>query len=304
MAPALLFRLIMSTNTLAHSPSSKPVGSICVTTLIENSVYGRDLQAEHGLAFHIRTERHSVLFDTGQSDLLVRNARNLGIDLDDVEAVVLSHGHYDHTGGLKAVRDLAPASRLYLNPSALVPKFAGNSDGTSRAVGLPDASALVVRQSSKSLVWTIKPTEILDGIFVTGEIPRQNSFEDTGGRFFLDEGCLKPDPLLDDQAIYFDTDDGLVVLMGCAHAGVVNTVQYIQQISNGRPVYALLGGFHLLEANQERLAKTLETLDTWAIQRIAAAHCTGVAATARLWTAFPNRCCSCSVGTRLVFRRS
>ena len=151
--------------------------------------------------------------------MLLENAASLGVPLGDLCAVVLSHGHYDHTGGLIAVRGAAPQVRLFLHPAALLPKFSVNPDGSARSVGMNVASVQTVREAAEAVVWTTKPTEMLDGIFVTGEIPRRNSFEDTGGRFFLDEACTQPDPLLDDQALFFDTRDGLVVLLGCAHAG-------------------------------------------------------------------------------------
>lgn len=274
-----------------------------MTTLIENTVNGRDLQAEHGLAFYIRTGQHSLLFDTGQSALLLSNARTLGVELESVEAIAFSHGHYDHTGGLRAIRQLAPQARLHLHPAALAPKFASNPDGSSRSVGMPEASVQIVHQAGDSVVWTTKPTEILNGIFVTGEIPRKNTFEDTGGQFFLDETCARPDPLVDDQALFFDTKEGVVVLLGCAHAGVVNTLNYVQQITRGRPIHSVVGGFHLLAASDQRMAETVSALRKWDIQRIAAAHCTGTSAIVQLWTTFPNRCSSCAVGTSMVFQR-
>jgi len=275
---------------------------VCITVLIENSVNARGLKAEHGLAFHIEISGRRLLFDTGQTALLLENAASLGLPLGDLCAVVLSHGHYDHTGGLTAVRGAAPQVRLFLHPAALLPKFSGNTDGSARSVGMNEASVQTVREAAEAAVWTTKPTEVLDGIFVTGEIPRRNSFEDTGGRFFLDEACTQPDPLLDDQALFFDTRDGLVVLLGCAHAGVVNTLEYIQYITGGRPIHAILGGLHLRVAGPERIERTIEAFQRWHIQRIAPAHCTGVSAVARLRTAFPEKCFSCAVGTRMVFQ--
>lgn len=280
-------------------PKSRP--AIWVTVLVENSVQGRDLQAEHGLAFHIRTDGHALLFDTGQTDLLVRNARTLGIDLGDIESIVLSHGHYDHTGGLEAVRAVAPGARIYLNRAALAPKYAGNKDGSSRFVGMPETTTAFLGKGATAVVWTAKPTEIQEGIYVTGEIPRRNDFEDTGGAFFLDPACKEPDPLLDDQALFFDTQQGLVILLGCGHSGVINTVEYIRQLTRGRPVYALIGGLHLLAACEKRMQRTIAALREWNVQRIVAGHCTGSAALAQIWTAFPGRCSPCSVGTTLQF---
>ncbi len=278
--------------------------AICVTALVDNCVHGPDLQAEHGLAFFIKTGRHRLLFDTGRSDLIVKNAHTLGLDLENVEAVALSHGHYDHTGGLGPLRGLAPKARLYVHPAALTPKFAQETedpDHDSWPVGMAEIDAQFIRQSQNSVVWTLKPTEMVEGIFVTGEIPRCTDFEDTGGRFFLDEGCNQPDPLLDDQALFFDTPPGLVVILGCAHAGVVNTVDYIRQITGGRPIHALLGGLHLIDASPERLKRTLAAFRRWDVQRVAVGHCTGLAAVAQLWTSFPGRCSDWATGSCMIF---
>jgi 7,8-dihydropterin-6-yl-methyl-4-(beta-D-ribofuranosyl)aminobenzene 5'-phosphate synthase len=277
--------------------------TIAVTTLVENSVNVRGLLAEHGLAFHIQAGPRSLLFDTGQSDLLLHNALKLRISLAEAEAIVLSHGHNDHTGGLKAAHEAAPQARLFLHRATLSPKFVGNPDGTGRPIGMDEASAKAIRKAANVVVWTAKPTEILDGIFVTGEIPRQNDFEDTGGRFFLDAACTRPDPLADDQALFFDTTEGLVVLLGCGHAGVVNTLEYVRHLTGGRPIHAILGGLHLLTASPERMEKNIAAFRRLDIQQLAPAHCTGLPALAQLWTAFPGRCSSCAVGASWVFQR-
>ena len=276
--------------------------TIAVTTLVENSVHARSLLAEHGLAFHIQAGRHSLLFDTGQSSLLVENARKLHVPIESVEAIALSHGHNDHTGGLSAACEAAPQARLFLHPASLSPKFSAKPDGTVHAIGIDPANAEVIRKAADDVVWTAKPTEMVEGISVTGEIPRQNGSEDTGGRFFLDAACARPDPLVDDQALFFDTAEGLVVLLGCGHAGVVNTLEYVRQLTGGRPIHTVLGGMHLLTASPERIEKTIEAFRRLDIQRLGPAHCTGLPALARLWNAFPGRCCSCAVGATWVFR--
>ena len=275
---------------------------IKITVLVENSVNAGGLRAEHGLAWHIQFGSRQILFDTGQSDLLIQNARALQLDLRGLEAVVLSHGHYDHTGGLKAVSQLAPHARFYLHPTALLPKFSGQPGGTGRAIGMNEENVEVLRDAGQSVVWTNSPTEVAEGIFATGEVPRRNNFEDTGGRFFLDADCSQPDPLVDDQALFFDTREGLVVVLGCAHAGVVNTLDCIQSLHPGRPLRAVLGGLHLLNARQERVNKTLQAFRRWNIGQIVPGHCTGPGAVAQLWTTFPGRCSSCATGTKLIFK--
>lgn len=275
---------------------------VTITTLVENTVNVGRLRAEHGLSFLIRVSGRKLLFDTGQSDLLLHNAEKMGLALADLEVIVFSHGHYDHTGGIEAVCLVAPQARVFSHPGALGPKFTANLDGTSRFIGLAPSSVELLRKPEWRMRWTTKPTEVLPGFFVTGEIPRVNAFEDTGGRFFLDAGCTRPDPLLDDQALYFDTEGGLVVILGCAHSGAINTLAHIREVTHGRPIDTILGGMHLLAAGPERMKPTIEALRRWAPKRIIPAHCTGSSATAQLWAAFPGCCSACSVGTSLVFQ--
>lgn len=274
---------------------------VTITTLVENTVNIAGLRAEHGLSLLIRAGGRKLLFDTGQTDLLVQNAQKMALGLDDVDAIVLSHGHYVHTGGIEAICRVAPRARLFAHPAAIGPKFAANADGTSRFIGVAPSSVELLRSPKGRMTWTTKPTEVLPGFFVTGEIPRTNLFEDTGGRFFLDASCTRPDALLDDQALYFDTESGLVVILGCAHAGVVNTMAFIRDLTLNRPFYAVIGGMHLMNARPERMKATIEALGRWAPKQITAGHCTGSLAFAQLWAAFPDRCSNCPVGSSLVF---
>jgi 7,8-dihydropterin-6-yl-methyl-4-(beta-D-ribofuranosyl)aminobenzene 5'-phosphate synthase len=274
-----------------------------VTVLVENTVHGRELMAEHGLAFHLQAGKDSLLFDTGQSALLAHNARRVGVDLARLRALALSHGHYDHTGGLRAVWELAPNTPLYAHPGVMVARFARNSEGVARAVGISEPILAAMQARASQLLFAKETTEVLPGMFLTGEIPRVTEFEDVGGPFYLDEAGTRPDPIADDQALFFDTRDGVVALLGCAHAGVVNTLQHVRRLTNGRPIHTVLGGMHLLNAGRERITNTVEALRTLGVQRLGPAHCTGAAAAARLWHEFPHASTTCSVGTRFLFQR-
>lgn len=272
---------------------------IRITTLVENTAGGVGLVGEHGLAFWIDCGRKRVLFDTGQTPaVLATNARRLDIDLARTDAVVLSHGHYDHTGGLAHVLDAAERPQVFAHPAALAAKYARNRDGTSRAIGSPlDEQA--VRRRAGVLTWTAQPTDVCEGLAVTGFVPRQTGFEDTGGPFFVDPACRVADALPDDQAVYFSAAGGTVVLLGCAHAGVINTLRHVRTLTGGRPIHAVIGGMHLGAASPDRLARTIEALGEFGVSQMAPAHCTGAAATAALWSAFPGRCLACTVGTTL-----
>ena len=276
-------------------------GKVQITVLVENTAHDRDLLAEHGLAFWISLGRHSVLFDTGQRGILASNAYRLDVPLRTADAIVISHGHYDHTGGFADAIHPAQPAVVYIHPAAFEPKFARNDDGTAREIGIPAHCEKAVRQRAETLVKTESPTAVADGLTVTGPIPRRTALEDTGGPFFLDRQCREPDPLVDDQAIFFEAAEGTVVILGCAHAGVINTLQYIQELTNGKPVHAVLGGMHLLQASPDRLSWTIEEFRKLGIERLYPAHCTGMAATVALWNAFPGKCFPCHVGTTVEF---
>ena len=269
-----------------------------ITVLLENSVHRAGLRAEHGFSAHIRRGGNSILFDAGQTGLVASNAAALGIDLGGVEAVALSHGHYDHTGGLEAVLDAAPGARVFLHPEAFAAKYSRGSDGHARFIGMSGAIAAKVRSRENQVIPTPSPAQIGDGVFVTGEVPRLTWFEDVGGAFFLDAECARPDPLQDDQALVVDLGSELAVVLGCGHAGVVNTLEHARALMGGKPVRAVLGGMHLGSASEHRLEETVRYLQGLDLRLLAPAHCTGWAATARLLQAFPSVCRPADVGAR------
>jgi 7,8-dihydropterin-6-yl-methyl-4-(beta-D-ribofuranosyl)aminobenzene 5'-phosphate synthase len=275
---------------------------IRITVLVENTAHRRGLLAEHGLAYWIEAGDSRMLFDTGQGLALAHNANKLGIDLSTADAVLLSHGHYDHTGGLHAELGRFRNATVYAHLTAFRERFIRRDDGSAQPVGSPIPSVDELRPHVKQLIHPRRtPVQIADGVWMTGEIPRQNNFEDVGGAFYLDRSCTTPDPIIDDQAVYIETGQGVVVLLGCAHAGVVNTLDYIRSLTKEARIHAVLGGMHLLHADEHRLCETVRRLREFDVHRIGPAHCTGFAAMARLFHELPDRCYPCVAGTQFEF---
>jgi len=273
--------------------------TISITTLVDNNA-SKNLASEHGLSFWVEYGDKRFLFDTGQTNIIVRNAKLLGVDLTLTDAIIVSHGHYDHTGGLAYVLDVVPKTTIYLHPAALKTKFA-RRDTNIRDIGMSDLVMNIVRTKvdKKEVVLTEEPTEVSAGLYVTGRIPRVTDFEDIDSSFFVDKYCRDLDELPDDQAMFFDSPKGLVILLGCAHSGVVNTLHYVVKLSGQKQIYAVLGGMHLRNASKGRMERTISVFREYDVQKIGMAHCTGKNAMTQFQRAFPDRCFICSAGTQV-----
>jgi len=274
---------------------------ITIQVLADNSVVSSGGMAEHGWALWVDSGSECMFFDTGQSHLLIDNSRILGIDIDAVDAVVLSHGHYDHTGGLADILFQAEGDvRVCLHPDALAEKY-GCSGNKAREIGMTERSRNALSGPHCHLVTSRESIEPIVGVRTTGEIPRIHSEEETSGSFWLDSDCREKDFFLDDQAVFIPTKKGTIVLLGCAHAGVINTLDHILNLTDGDKIRAIVGGMHLHSASDERIAWTLDALKKFDMDAIYPAHCTGAQAVSALWSEFPGRCFTCGVGTKLSF---
>jgi len=247
---------------------------IAITVLVDNQA-GPGLTTEHGFSLWIEADGRHILFDTGQGPALPMNARTLGVDLRQTGMVVLSHGHYDHTGGIPHALHVAPNAHVYCHPGVVQPRYSLRN-GSPKPAHMPSESmAALDRLPEKNLHWTSETIRLSDNIGLTGPIPRQTTFEDTGGAFFLDPETRHADPIEDDLALWIKTDQGLVVCVGCCHAGIINTLTHIKRLSGVAPIRAVIGGLHLLNADSRRLNHTLAALQTMPIETVIPCHCTG-----------------------------
>jgi len=243
-------------------------------TILSDNIAEPPFQAEHGLAYLIEINGKRVLFDSGQGEPFVHNCATLGVAFETLDAVVLSHGHYDHGGNLATVLEHTKAP-FFAHPSVMIPRFSNHEGKPSKSVAIPNSAKMAIMNLPVNRHrWIHGITEIVLGLFATGPIPRITDFETVGGPFFLDSNSQKPDLLPDDLALFTDTPEGLVVITGCCHSGIVNTLEFITSKVD-RPIHTVIGGLHLLNADQNRLDKTVEYLNEKRVQQIIPIHCTG-----------------------------
>ena len=272
--------------------------NIRITILIENTAYKAGLKTEHGLSFWIEYGNNKILFDTGRSESILYNAKTLDIDLAQTDAIILSHGHYDHTGGLPSVINIASKAKIYLHPAATEPKYSQKTSGT-KYIGTSDSAKKAIEDCP--IIWTETPATIFPAMSVTGQVPRMNDYEDVGGHFFIDENCQRPDELLDDQTLLMKLAKGLIVVFGCAHSGVVNTLDYISKLTGEKNIYAVIGGMHLLNASRARITNTIEVFQKYEIQKVIPLHCTGHKAIGAMKNAFGDKCLCLGAGRQISF---
>jgi len=258
-----------------------------ITTLSENTAnYG--YLAEWGLSILVEVDGARILMDTGLSFSAVYNAQLIGIDLSAIDLIVLSHGHADHTGGLREVLKIKGEVEVIAHPDIWAAKHVQRNKEGVQYNGIPFLREELESHGARfNLVR--EPIHITENVMTTGEIPMFSGYEEIENNLFVKEaGTLHPDPLADDLALIIDTDFGLVVILGCAHRGVVNTLRHAQNLTGKELVYAAIGGTHLFRASEERLEKTIADLKEIGLQRLGVSHCTGFRASARLAQEFED----------------
>jgi 7,8-dihydropterin-6-yl-methyl-4-(beta-D-ribofuranosyl)aminobenzene 5'-phosphate synthase len=263
--------------------------SVKITVLCENTVQVPGLLGEHGFAALLETPDATMLFDTGQGFSLIQNALRLQKDLRTVSQVVLSHGHFDHTGGLLTFLGVHGPCPIVAHPDVLAERFRWMPVGPEEkpvSIGIPWREAYVTSRGAR-FQWQTAFTEIAPNVFVTGEVPRKSAFETGDPKFVIRQnGNWAPDPFLDDYSLVLKTAKGLVVLLGCAHAGLINILDHVTAQTGIDRIHAILGGTHLGFSPQVQLEGTIEGLQRFQVEHLAVSHCTGLSPIARLASEF------------------
>lgn len=231
--------------------------------------------AEHGFALWIEAAGRTILFDTGNQEALLPNCEKLSLSFPSLTDLVISHGHYDHTGGVDSVVREAGDIQVYLHQAAMQPRYV-NGEEEARPVRMPAASMQSLWSlGDDSIHWLTHPFNLAQDIGITGPIARLTDYEDPGGAFYYDPWGKRPDPIEDDNALWLQSSEGLIVCVGCSHAGIVNTLKAIIEITGQSRIRTVIGGLHLINASAERLAHTAAALNDFDLQQLVACHCTG-----------------------------
>lgn len=260
-----------------------------ITILCDNTVGAiSGTLGEHGFAALVEWEGGSILFDTGQGNSLLHNALRMNRDLHKVGKVALSHGHCDHTGGLLPLLRNCGGKEIYAHPAIFSRRYRVKDTGESFPIGIPYEEHFLRGLGGRfSLGEQFR--EIAGGVFLSGEVPRKTAFEKGDAGQFCDDAGFCADEVPDDQSLVIVSGRGLVLLLGCCHGGVVNTIELAREKTGVENVYAVIGGTHLGYSDQARLDETVRALRGYRINKLYAGHCTGFAASARLFREFPGQ---------------
>jgi 7,8-dihydropterin-6-yl-methyl-4-(beta-D-ribofuranosyl)aminobenzene 5'-phosphate synthase len=247
-----------------------------ITTLVDNyALFGSRFWAEHGLSFLIEADGERILFDTGQSkDVIAHNLEKFNEDLSDLKYIVLSHGHYDHTGGLKEIARRIDNAEIFAHPNIFDEKYVKRDEKYIR-IGIP----FDIGELKKSYKFHLEEegTEIIKGVRTTGQIPRITEFEQVPKRFYIKKNDKYiSDKIIDDQSLILETQSGIMVILGCTHSGLINTLYHIKGITGKNELWGLIGGVHLWSETEERLQKTAKALKEFNPKIIGLSHCSGL----------------------------
>ncbi len=273
-------------------------GEVTITVLVDNCAQS-GLESEHGLSLWIQTPEKRILFDTGQNGALERNAAKLEIDISTADAIVLSHGHYDHCGGLPFAVRVASSATVYCQSAAVLPRYAVKN-GVTVPVHMHEASKAALDALPEArLRWVTGHEQLCPNVHLTGTIPRAAGSIGLGWPFYLDAAAKRIDPIRDDLALWIDTPKGLVVILGCCHAGLSNTLEHVRKLSSGKKIHCIVGGMHLMASGEPEIRKAISILNGYSPDFLAPLHCTGSLALDMLSAAFGPKVHAGHAGMRI-----
>lgn len=277
---------------------------IKITILCDNVVGFPFGIGEHGFAAHVQQDQEAILLDAGSGKGIVPNSLTFGCDLKAVRKICVSHGHFDHTEGLAQVIPLMGSPEVLAHPGVFQERFGERRLGgkvVRRFIGIPHRKEYLEQLGARFKLES-GFREIAQGIFLTGEVPRETSFEKADPNLLIpSSGSFTQDPVLDDQSMVVTTSKGLVVLMACAHSGMINTLLYAKRMTGQGKVHAVVGGTHLGFLSAEQLEESIVHLESMEPEIVAVSHCTGLPAAARLMQKFGKRFLFAHVGTTFLF---
>lgn len=272
------------------------VKSLKLTVIVDDStsIDNPNLLGKHGLCFLIEAtlndKQVTLMVDTGpSSEVIQNNLKFLSVDLNKIDYIILTHGHYDHTGGLiEVLKQINRRVMILTHPKAFEPKFTYKP--YLKFVGMPFKLSSI-EEAGGIVICARNSINIANGIITSGEIERIVNYEKIEDLWVIEDYKFQKDPLIDDQAVIINIENkGLVVISGCAHSGIINTLMHAQKVMNVNRVYAVIGGFHLIKATNERIKATLNDLSNFNLEFIGPCHCTGDKAIRMLSEFFGERC--------------
>ena len=281
--------------------------AVSITILLEDKVFHGGLKGEHGLSMLIsldngKSGNWKILFDTGQSGIFAENADFLGIKLSEVDSLILSHNHYDHTGGVERFLKLNDSAAIYGHEQAFRPSYSRADEGKRiRSIGFPEEGLELLNDFKKRVIKNRDSYRINESLLLTGTVPRKNSYEKVESTIFADKECKQHDEIPDDQSLIISNSKEMLIVLGCCHSGIINTIDYAKKLMPDKSLKAVIGGMHLIAADNKRINAMLEYLKKIDNLGIYHGHCTGLKAGCILNESFPAKAHFISAGETYKF---